>query len=819
VDTDIIRQIPVQINVHGFRSPRNVNPLDRTSYSDWLNYIKSKLSSISNRITISDFLKRDQFIRNDLDNNPEPKRVSNMIDDPLPPGGRDGWKSSSHASYRTQQRREWGFREKIIQGYPNFDPDKIGYGNLGGKVIAGFVTVGDGIFSGIPQYSDISLDRDETLRQSEYGYGRSTGREMVPTGLSFIQDETGGLGIALGSDVRYTWHPRFYGTNLSNPSISMVDQMHMGSVTIPKADYRQFLRVGDFVVIEIGMRMKYWHSILGGSSPAYWETLVGYRELYDVVDYKKIGSNPPIRSDVLDILNDTNLSRGTLKRLFNVPKVLGFEYRFQDKKPTNIGHQVIEHPWSTGTPIPVNSGMPYVLMEEYIVDSADRVTPAPIIIQASDMRDIKGDGKNPSSNIKGSLVKLMNLRFVSPPTSFAWEIEKSQQSPGIYTSSKDVFAPRLKDRSLFQGNKSLSEVIADKLSERQLNFLTEVPSSYWIDIYKPDLNRFDIENGKNAENIPPDYDFEVWKHSVTTGYGIDSKGRKFIFPSTSKRLDLFPKDIEDDGKLYDRWSPENGMYTTLDLDANYWRTGGDGWLYRVRTSFLGIVLDQERVPGSWPDIIITENDSENILGQTSNKLGLFSYVLKEKTSKFPVTIDEKDGAYWFTNPNIPLTNAIESGPSEAQSTWMVSSTKVPTYIKRDGREFRTVGGLSGGQITRQDSTYYYYYENSRGIKNDWNGNKLKPLGEGYFQPNRVYYLTDDSGTVIPIRINANTEIARFKIPIPTGRVNITGILWQYSMGTPGLEWEREGYVMQVWPRFVSDIEPVIDDSTRIRQSR
>ena len=35
--------------------------------------------------------------------------------------------------------------------------------------------------------------------------------------------------------------------------------MHIGSIGIPKADYRQFLREGDLVIIQLGVGLKYWH--------------------------------------------------------------------------------------------------------------------------------------------------------------------------------------------------------------------------------------------------------------------------------------------------------------------------------------------------------------------------------------------------------------------------------------------------------------------------------------------------------------------------------------------------------------------------------
>jgi hypothetical protein len=85
-------------------------------------------------------------------------------------------------------------------------------------------------------------------------------------------------------------------------------------------------------------------------------------------------------------------------------------------------------------------------------------------------------------------------------------------------------------------------------------------------------------------------------------------------------------------------------------------------------------------------------------------------------------------------------------------------------------------------------------------------NIFKPIRPGTkFYGDRVYYVVDQKNVVVPIRINANTEIARFNPLVPTGSVDIVGISWQYSAGTPGLEWERERYMMQVWPRHFSDV--------------
>jgi hypothetical protein len=781
----LIKESPSVINIHGFPTTEQFY-----DYAEWEKYALNRLSMVKDRITIKDFLDRDQFIKSKSDSKPEPKRVKDMIDDPLPPDTRggarvgqrnSGWKSSSHPDYQSMQRREWGFREKVLQGYPDYDPDKIGYGDLNNKVIAGFVTVGDGVFSGIPSYANIKLNKEETRRQIEYGYGRVTGREMIPTGLCFIQDETSGIGISLGSDVRYIWHPRLYGTNLSNANL-MVDDMHMGSTTIPKADYRQFLRVGDFVIIEIGTRLKYWHSLLGGSRPDYWESLVGYRELYDVMPRDQFYN---MRLDVRENLESRflggqnrynppldNRGRDLYKKTLNgVPKIFGNTQRFRDTPIKNMTHTVIDHPWSTGTPIPVNSGMPYVMMEDYAVDSTHRFGPAPLVIQARDMRDLDGSGINPASKLKGRLVRLNNLRFVKSPKTRALVAELATDNrnntllPGIYTSSMFKYAPAI-DNSI---------EIAEDLQRMGLNALLEVPSSYWADRVLRPIGINDTEPFTNYNG-----NIEIWKHILTSRYGVDYSGYKFELPTTSERNDLLP---ERDQFGNDRWSRD-----------------------KIRT----YNPPQRRKPGSWPDIIISEQDKETWNSQT-NRNGLLYYRYADGINQsFPKTVDrnpDEPQPYWFTNPNIPLTNAMEIGPPEAESTWLRTSTKVEAYIQRGGREFRRVGDLSrGGDVAEQ--SYYYHYENNPRIKQEWDGNNLQPEDDGYFIPNKTYYLTDQNGVVIPIRINANTEIARFKVPIPKGLVDVIGIMWQYSLGTPGLEWERESYMMQVWPRFLSDIIPL-----------
>ena len=100
-------------------------------------------------------------------------------------------------------------------------------------------------------------------------------------------------------------------------------------------------------------------------------------------------------------------------------------------------------------------------------------------------------------------------------------------------------------------------------------------------------------------------------------------------------------------------------------------------------------------------------------------------------------------------------------------------------------------------------------------------NSFEPIDKGTrFVGDKVYYVVDEKNVVIPIRINANSEIARHFYEVPTGSIDLVGIAWQYSVGKPGLEWEREAYIMQVWPRYLSDVgleykEPPIEEPPQV----
>lgn len=199
-----------------------------------------------------------------------------------------------------RQRREWGFRERIIRGFPYFFPkyfeSSTSYQRQGdqtfgffwessptplqcgnGPVIAGIVTAGSGIFSGIESSANIEYTYSEMQKTVKSSTDMPVKKPKTPSGLIFIQDETGAIGFSLGTDTRYMEHPLFHNANFAESSL-LNDRMHVGSMGIPKADYRQFLREGDFVIIQFGMGMKYWHPILG-VEPRYWEALTGDKEL------------------------------------------------------------------------------------------------------------------------------------------------------------------------------------------------------------------------------------------------------------------------------------------------------------------------------------------------------------------------------------------------------------------------------------------------------------------------------------------------------------------------------------------------------------
>ncbi|GIV54277.1 MAG: hypothetical protein KatS3mg039_0795 [Candidatus Kapaibacterium sp.] len=72
---------------------------------------------------------------------------------------------------------------------------------------------------------------------------------------------------------------------------------------------------------------------------------------------------------------------------------------------------------------------------------------------------------------------------------------------------------------------------------------------------------------------------------------------------------------------------------------------------------------------------------------------------------------------------------------------------------------------------------------------------------GVFQGDRNYNIRSSAGDQLQVRIDANTEIARNSLPIPTQRVDIIGVLSQFR-GT-----------YQLLPRFASDIGLTIEQDT------
>jgi endonuclease/exonuclease/phosphatase family metal-dependent hydrolase len=72
---------------------------------------------------------------------------------------------------------------------------------------------------------------------------------------------------------------------------------------------------------------------------------------------------------------------------------------------------------------------------------------------------------------------------------------------------------------------------------------------------------------------------------------------------------------------------------------------------------------------------------------------------------------------------------------------------------------------------------------------------------GVFQGDRNYTVRNSAGDQLQVRIDANTEIARNSLPIPTQRVDVIGVISQFR-GT-----------YQLLPRFASDIGLTIEQDT------
>lgn len=938
----------IELNIHGYKKTMGFG-----SYNEWLEYATKKLSFVKDRITIKDFLKRNQFINTSRDNNPVSKIVNDFKKDPMPGVSSARPLTSNSFKLDNRQRREFAFRERILQGYPNYTPDRIGWGDTNSKVIAGFVTVGDGIFSGIPPHHDISLNKEETRRQAEYGYGRVTGKQLTPTGLCFIQDETAGVGIHVGTDVRFLWHPKLYGNLLANASVS-IDQMHTGATVIPKSDYRQFLRVGDFVIIEMGIRLNYWNSLLGGNELYNWESLVGYGELYDRIPFVDVyvagGESVKVSNKIMAQISPQEFpyeppkdkkGKSLHEKIIKTPPN---EFTDTNDKPAEEGvRNVIDHPWSTGTPIPVNSGMPFIMTEDFAVDSTDRRMPFPTEIKTNDIRDLKGDGTNNGSSLKGQLVSIKNLRIIIPEDRWTLVPEKATDSNGnllsggIYSSSIDLTAPVLSRNSnpplggaeeSYRGEEFEWPIPApehlffnDESHQRWvsngINFLFDLPQSVVLK-YFPETNppkRFDGIFGNMEitssnhdllryreqlrlsgtfggfgikEPIFPEHlngDYKYWTHNYQEVFGVDPSNTKIEMFSVSRRkgpsgfpdknewstppqnLTELAKFSSNGGFYYstlntsndEGWAiasdesnarenkpfyvPNGARYTLRrdDKSGNITYNLGQtlletdfGQFLRSLTQYLTTALEFSTL-GSFPilttlsgllfeasetgatqasfwDIFefeldkIVENSWPDKIADYS-RMGIPYYTYGKIKQPFPISIDAKDGGYWFTDPNIP--KPIKT------PTDRLSDRTVGDISRHDPNNFQERQALTG---------YINRYENYKNEVSFANAKDRHPIDYSYryyediaktlteeerskiqFLPNKVYYAADENGIVIPIRINANTEIARFRVPVPTGLFDISGIAWQYSSGQPGLEWEREGYMMQIWPRFLSDI--------------
>ncbi|MCX7929485.1 MAG: DUF5689 domain-containing protein [Chlorobi bacterium] len=72
---------------------------------------------------------------------------------------------------------------------------------------------------------------------------------------------------------------------------------------------------------------------------------------------------------------------------------------------------------------------------------------------------------------------------------------------------------------------------------------------------------------------------------------------------------------------------------------------------------------------------------------------------------------------------------------------------------------------------------------------------------GVFQGDRNYTIRSAAGDQLQVRVDANTEIARSNVPIPTGRIDVIGVISQFR-GT-----------YQLLPRFATDVGATIERDT------
>lgn len=1245
----------------------------------------------------------------------------------------------------SRQRREWGFRERIIKGFPYFfpkyfesstsyqgvpgrfwesNPTAMECGN--GPVIAGIVTAGSGIFSGIESSDNIEYTYSEMQKTVKSPSDVPIKKPKTPSGLIFIQDETGGIGFSLGTDMRYMDHPLFHNSNFAESSL-LNDRMHVGSMGIPKADYRQFLREGDFVIIQFGMGLKYWRPILG-VEPRYWEALTGPEELKQMQGAGDGGSrkNPTVLPEVyyrypiskneltcelanklfdgankiyddnIDINNwkrtlansteafgepeviEPDTTNGTTRKTtgrnpiqtssnksalwtetwvntktkeeitfdyddapyrskgggttstgrneygrdannrkwthslfspiefriyfdqFYAPskklypctsfyrynerygkkikeyQLVGFltndgwvwmEYTLKgstcnckilNEKPNSkifvppyidnwgaytnpasnqtyemsivlqgfpstaaevfdeilwvdqsvankmeaissiisagwegikggakagaeLGTKVMpgvgtvlgaiagavlgfivaaaltaylmlnlyyrqryvlpsrnkkdgqwpfttfypiqeEHPWSTGTPIPVNSGMPYIMSDTFMVDTRERIKVPPKVIKNSQLRGIPEDtwkwnpndewkiprdyqsyvselkeivsfgtsnenskddkmifdpvlmiyrsengplydifenlrsildGKdinsyktwyineeinpyyiteknqfeefpgikeepdtpytrNPGSQYKGQLIQLKNVRFIEPPLKeylvpkFASEekVKAFQQEyesifsengrlnswledgnslgdfqlpvldmpdrfeaimPKVFDDIGEFLNTALPVISLIQTfmETFFGEVLKEALGEFGGDILDESLAASarfasYVEIMKSTIRRLSVNGFTGFTSVNQVKEFLAVKH------GIDYRGMEVSVDYSREFLSLAHRAAGSISLSGIASSFGIGMISAL------MRSLGLGFISEMIDTVANVV-EMYKVPE-----VPEDNDHE--LGYSGRS---YVYEVVESTSEFPMSVDKKDGGYWWTCPTIPLTNArshqndanygnpsndfhegsvySEIGIGDHEDSFLTNRTVFSQLISSniqypihpiwdpvntswvfetsDGQLKDMYGGVHQYDMSHIDKRYvsnlggyfsssympfaeewkpYKYIDGTQIIKNEF-----KPITPGTkFAPNRVYYVVDDANVVVPIRINANTEIARFDYEVPTGVVDITGIAWQYSLGKPGLEWERERYVMQVWPRYLSDVgvnplneirSPIVDE--------
>jgi hypothetical protein len=946
---------PYEINIHGFPSTRQLTKYDGVSPdSSWIPYVKQRIENIFSknpnveRMTIKTFLETPQFAESNTNNGAvEPARVKDKVKDPLPPYDsitarrpRDplnpGTLSEPGISNKypinglrrsvdyvdsknrlfKNKRREWGFREKVLQGYPEYKPF---FGNQTvtqkPKIIVGIVTAGSGVFSGIPSTSNIRYDNSEIYRSVEIGPLRSTENPIVPTGLCFIQDDTGGLGIALGTDIRYIYHPTLYNTNFSNPNIPE-DDMHMGSIVIPKADYRQFLRIGDLVVIEVGTNFKYWHAVLG-SEPRYWEELWVpesmkiQREEYlsgGVKNYRNVIQNTSIdrkpgkkRRPYVD--NWGAYEGKPLNEQYVLPQFLGRDTVPRGVWPNTYSFYPIQedHPWSTGVPIPVNTGMPYIMMEQFIVDETDRISPTPYVITASELRgfptldnpkrlgEIDSDlaWKNPDNNpwiqsqgskYKGMLVQLKNVRFVLPPKKMQigaktapltqlesendinnkFPLDKTDRITAVGGSPNSInrlsFSIQTENLNQFKvgDNIVMASNISYSRGDRNNRMIGKVTS---IQKFQP-IGRVDPSRVNDKFDITADFSISLGNGTfsdwvVYRPLNIDDVNRvSTIDNSQVKSIEKLSADLDSIMEKLKSGTPIKDLKININgKDYTNFKSIGEAQLltfYRNGIDSRGFEFNyDERSLKNWTDsgfdvvneflvpialsiadyytygaasrvysYVVNLIDSKEwdieVDGDISNYL---KYEFLELESPFPKSIDSVDGGYWWANPSIPLTNARshykDNKESETEQfgmldsrdffTQLISSNKLPEVEDRFVRDL-------GSQYSSSYSPFADEWKPSVMINGQLVMNEFKSMPSGsYFVGNRIYYVADEHNVVIPIRINSNTEIARYELSIPTGSVDITGIAWQYSLGKPGLEWEREAYMMQIWPRFASDI--------------